>query len=386
MSPRLLVCADTRPWPPDRGDRMRYAHFIDVLRADHEVRLALVRRESDARERPSPGDVDVTLSSRQVGANVARHALSMVPAQFSGFDDRGARAALRAAVGNADAFVALGARAGLYRDAFEGPAVLDLQDSLVLNARAQWRGGRGVLRRLYGADNLLKAGAFERSLVERYDLVLVAGRADHGWVRERHPRVRCELVPTAVPVPQSPADPGAEPRVLFLGDLRFAPNVDAAGYLLDEVWPRVRALHPGAILRVVGHAPAAPLARRLADAGIETAFSVPDVAPHLEAARVFLAPMRIGSGVKVKVLQAMAAGRPVVMTTLANDGVGAADDVHARVADDADGLAAGVVSLLDDPGAAREMGAAGWGLVRERFSPDAVAAVLRAALAPVLGS
>lgn len=387
MQRRLLVCADTLPWPPDRGDRLRYSHFVGVLRKDHHVRLALVRRANEALERPAGDETDLTLSRSRVAVNAARGLFSPVPMQFSAFADRTAGRSLAAAAAGCDAFVALGARAGLYRHSFPaaGPAILDLQDSLVLNSRAQWRGAAGMLRKLYGGENLLKARLFESRLVRRYDLVLVAGNADHRWVRSRHPEVSCELVPTAVPVPPGPAEPGEKPLLLFLGDLRFAPNVDAVRYLVEEIWPRVKSRCRGASLRIVGHAPERRLARRLEGLDVETAYSVPDVQPHLAAARAFVAPMRIGSGVKVKVLQAMAAARPVVMTPLANDGVGATNGLDAIVAEGPDELAAGAAALLADDGTARAMGRAGWELVAARFSTDAVAAQLRAAVAGVLG-
>ncbi|MDQ3957655.1 MAG: glycosyltransferase family 4 protein [Actinomycetota bacterium] len=383
---RLLVCADTSPWPPDRGDRLRYAHFVETLRDGHDVRLLVVRREREARERPLEDADEVRLSPGRVALNALRGLASPVPVQFSAFGGPAARRAVRAAAGGCDAFVALGARAGLLRAALPPglPSILDLQDGLVLNARAQWRGARGVLRKVYGADNLLKAGAFERRLARRFDLVLVAGNADLAWVRSRYPDSPSALVPTAVPVPDAPSGPPSAPRLLFLGDLRFAPNVDAVRFLVAEVWPRVRSRCPRAVLQVVGHEPARNLAAWLRARGIETAYSVPDVAPYMEAARVFVAPMRIGSGVKVKVLQAMAAARPVAMTRLANDGIGATSGTDALVEDSSDALASAIVALLEDDDLARRMGFAARELVEREFSSGAVAAKLRAAIDPVL--
>lgn len=371
MPHRILVCADTYPYPGDRGDRVRYGLFLEAMRSSYEVDLILIRRAAEAEERPAPGAIDMTFGRTDIAFNLARGVFGRVPAQFSGFRSAEAERTITRMARDAHAFVGFGARAGTYRSAAHAiPGLLDLQDSLVLNARSQWKGATGLARRLYGADAVLKAGPFEKELVRSFDVVTVAGPADRDAVSLRNPGIDCRVIPSAVPIVGEVIDPRAnDARVLFLGDLRFAPNTDAVTHLVEEIWPRVEKLHPEAHLSVVGHEPRGALRRRLVGSGHQCAFSVPDTTPYLRSSKVFVAPMRLGSGIKVKVLHAMAHGVPVVMSGHANQGIGATHEVDALVADGPETFAASIVRLLEDDSLALELGLAGRALARDRFDP-----------------
>lgn len=387
MSHRILVCADTYPYPGDRGDRVRYGVFLEALRNSYEVELVLLRRAAEAAERPAPGATDMTFGRTDIALNLARGVFGSVPAQFSGFRSAEAKRAISGLARHADAFVGLGARAGTYRSAAHSiPGLLDLQDSLVLNARSQWKGAAGLPRRLYGADAILKAVPFEKKLVRSFDVVTVAGPADRDAVSRRNLGIDCRVIPSAVPIVGETIDPRAnDSRVLFLGDLRFAPNADAVMHLVEEIWPRVERLHPQARLAVVGHEPRRALRGKLMGSGHQCAFSVPDTTPHLRSSKVFVAPMQLGSGIKVKVLHAMAHGVPVVMSELANQGIGATHDVDALIADDPPTFAASIVRLLEDDPLALRLGLAGRALVRDRFDPASVSALFLEAVEDVIG-
>ena len=124
----------------------------------------------------------------------------------------------------------------------------------------------------------------------------------------------------------------AEPhRLLFLGSLDWRPNLDAVGLLLDAVFPAVRRRIPDATLALVGRKPPDWLRRRAAEAaGVELFADVPDVRPHLAAAAALVVPLRAGGGSRLKILEALAAGVPVVSTAVGAEGL--SDGVH-RVID-----------------------------------------------------
>jgi glycosyltransferase involved in cell wall biosynthesis len=362
---------------------------LDILRERYDVRFVLIRRADAARANPIPDAIDVPLGRAQLAWGVARGIASTIPIQFAVFRSRAAREAIARHCDGVDAVIVFGARAAvnLPDQTRRLPRLLDLPDSLVLNARAHWRAGSGILRRVYGADNMIKAPAFERRLLRGFDVVTVAGPADERWLRRSDPNVRCFVIPTAIDAPaHDPAPLPADPVGLFVGDLRFAPNIDAVHYLVSDIWPRVRARIPDAVLDVVGHAPDPPMRRYLESASCRTAFSVPSLAPYLDRTAVFVAPMRVGSGIKVKVLTAMAAGRPVVMTSGANDGIGATDERQAMIGDNPEALAAAIVRVLTDKPFAEELRERGRQLVLERFSPDAVGGRLLEAVRETLAS
>ena len=184
--------------------------------------------------------------------------------------------------------------------------------------------------------------------------------------------------------PPEPLGPGPEARdgALFVGNFRHAPNVDAALFLCREVWPRVRAVLPGARLTLAGGEPP-PEVRALAGDGVTVTGWVPAIAPLLDAARVSVAPLRYGAGVKGKIGEALAHGVPVVTTTIGAEGMDLVDGEHALVADDAAGLADAIVRLHGDAALWTALGAAGRRSLEGRLSPDAARAGLRALAAGV---
>jgi polysaccharide biosynthesis protein PslH len=378
---RLLVCAQTYPYPANQGGRIRYAHLLEALAKEHDVRLVLVRRKESAETFPAPNAVDITFDRSRLTTGALRSVFSRIPSQFGAFVDRVSGAMIAELARDADAFVAFEPRAGLHHRFIpeEMPRILDFPDSPVLAGRAQWSGDRGFARITHGLENLWKVRMLERELVRAFDVICVAGPRDAARISSQHPGSDCRVIPSAIEIPAevSPAGLGG---ALFTGDLSFAPNADAVRFLVSKVWPLVTLRLPKARLSIVGHEPDASLKTFLQRSGCETAFSVPDIEPHFRAATAVVAPMRIGSGIKVKVLMAMASGRPVVMTPLANEGIGAAPEREALVAATPGELADAIVRVLSDDALATRLARAGRELAVRRFAPDVVAGGFLAAV------
>lgn len=157
------------------------------------------------------------------------------------------------------------------------------------------------------------------------------------------------VVPLVVPWRGRQLDPvgSSPPTVLFTGYYRHPPNADAAGWLVDEIFPQVRAACPSARLALVGDGLPKDVADRVGE-GVDVVGAVDDVEPHLDRAAVVVAPLRLGGGTRVKVLEALGAGKAVVATRLAVEGVDAPPGEAVLLAESADGLAADIVALLHD--------------------------------------
>ena len=188
-------------------------------------------------------------------------------------------------------------------------------------------------------------------------------------------------VPNGVEVGPSPIVPPRAPVLGFHGAFEARANEDAALLLVDEVLPRVRRVVPDARVRLIGRDPGPVLRERASDA-VEVTGWVDDVRAELDGVAVYVAPMVSGTGIKNKVLEAMAAGRPVVATPLALQGIGAGDGIVE--AGDADAISRAVVDLLQAPDEAVALGRAGRARVASSFtweaSADAVAALWQEAV------
>jgi glycosyltransferase involved in cell wall biosynthesis len=189
-----------------------------------------------------------------------------------------------------------------------------------------------------------------------YDVVTVTTELERERLGAMRPPV--VVLPNTVPeVALAPVDESA-PLVLFVGSMAYGPNVDAVRWMAEEIVPRLRALVPDAAVRVVGRGPGDDVRGWCAQAQIELVADAPSLEPHHHAARVVLAPLRSGGGTRIKILESLAYGVPVVATPLAIDGLGLTPGADVAVAADADGLAAHVAALLRDRSEAVRMGAA----------------------------
>lgn len=176
------------------------------------------------------------------------------------------------------------------------------------------------------------------------------------------------------PDPDAVGDPH---RVLFLGSLDWRPNQDAVRLLLDAIFPKVRTAEPRATLAVVGRKPPEWLRESVnRSPGVELHGDVPDVRPFLHSAGALAVPLRIGGGSRLKILEALTAGLPVVTTTVGVEGLRLAAGEHCTVADGVDTFAGALLDAVRRPGAAREQAARGRKRVLAEYDWDRLAGQL----------
>jgi glycosyltransferase involved in cell wall biosynthesis len=174
--------------------------------------------------------------------------------------------------------------------------------------------------------------------------------------------------------------------VLFPAHLRYPPNVDAVEYLLDDIWPRVRRQMPQARLILAGRDPAESVKALAARAGgVELRVNPPSMHTIAREASLVAVPLRLGSGTRLKILEAMAWGLPVVSTTLGAEGIEVSDGENLLLADSAEAIAENLVRLLSDQALWTRLRMAGRELIRERYSWDKVFEPLEVGLRELIG-
>jgi glycosyltransferase involved in cell wall biosynthesis len=210
---------------------------------------------------------------------------------------------------------------------------------------------------------------FELRAVRRVDHLVTMSPEDAARLHRFAPDVPVSVSPCGVDCaafrpPERP--PARATDLLFVGHFGHPPNVDAVRFLVDEVVPRLGDVR----VRIVGRGTIPDVGRR----GVEVVGAVDDVRPELAAAAVVVAPVRFGTGMRGKVLEALAMARPVVTTAVGAEGLGATPGRDLLLAERADDFAAAVRRVLHDPALAARLGAAGRALVTTRFDWDAIAA------------
>lgn len=377
---RLLVVSPNCPWPPDEGGNIRIVGLLRELARTHEVTLVTAVRKPEDRE----GVRQLRTMLHRVEAPEIMRApwrkcldmlasyLTLTPYLGVIADTPALRRAVLAAAPGQDAaqgeFVT-GARliAGLsclkVMDAHNVEA-----DILLGNAR---RAG-GPLRKLHHFLQALFMRRFEEREAARMDAILTCSDAD----REHFLR-RCRTVltvPNAVEAVHEREAPDGK-DVVFVGLMSYLANVEGICWFYDAIWPLVKARDPEARLWIVGKNPR-PEVSRLAGPDVVVTGSVPDVAGYYRRARVFVCPLRVGSGTRLKILEAFSWGVPVVSTPLGCSGIEARPGEHLLVAGSSEDFARAVVSVLDDDALAQRLGRAGRDLAAARYTWERVAQTL----------
>ncbi len=218
-----------------------------------------------------------------------------------------------------------------------------------------------------------KRPPFQRGAWRRFDRVLAFGKRDAAAIAELAPELaaRVRVSPFGLSLPPA-ADPALEQpdSLLFVGNFTHQPNRDAAIWLAREIVPAVLARRPQARLRIVGsNAPAEILA--LAGSAVEVISDAPVVEPLIEAAAVVVAPVRTGGGMRMKVLQALGAGKAVVTTSRGSEGFDCFGTPPLAVADGAEEFASEAASLLTDGKRRRQLAQGARAFAQAHYAPDA---------------
>ncbi len=388
---RILVVSPLYPTPPYTGGALRIVHLLRALASEHTVTLLAAASRSvhggEAFEESSPvivrrvpcgwtpGDPP-TWSKRWAQA---RSLLSRRSALFWTF-----AAPLHGALrsidwGSYDAVQAEYSVLGLLPFPPRLPLVLDSHN---LEYRVLERAALYATswRRLWLAWETQRVRRDERTAWSRARVCLATSPVD-GEEIGRSARGAVAIVPNGVDLRALPfADLAvAEPyHVVFVGTYRYQPNVDAVLWFVRSIWPRIRAHCPSASCSLVGLDPPPAVQALSGLPGIRVIGTVPDVRPWLARASVVVVPLRAGSGTRLKILEAFAAGRPVVSTSIGVEGLAVEPGRHVLVADDPVEFAQAVVRLLEDTAARRALALAARQLVESEYTWERIGAKLLA--------
>ncbi|MEP7290368.1 MAG: glycosyltransferase family 4 protein [Chloroflexota bacterium] len=237
-----------------------------------------------------------------------------------------------------------------------------------LKARLQWNMAR----------------RYESWMFNPYRRVTVVSKRDREELRALNPALPVDVIPNGVDLEYfQPKAQRRDPHtLLFTGNYEYAPNVDAALRLARDIFPQVQLRFPDAKLWLVGNAPP-PELQALASQAVAVTGHVPDMRVYLEQASVFVAPLRLGAGIKNKLLEALALRLPVVATPLSIDGIAVEDGEHALIAETDAGMTAAVLRLFEDADLRDQLGANGRRLIEQRYSWAQVAEQYEALFADV---
>ena len=375
----LVVAAET-PYPLAGGGALRTASLLQYLAIGHDVDLVVFRQPGA----PDPGRqlpaglvrrvsvVDLPAHGRSFAARTVRNALRvarrMPPLvdRFAGFGREMERVleGRRYDIGIVEHFWC--APYGEQMARVCGRTVLDLHNiESVLDQRCAEveSGARAWAHRVFSRASL----KLERIWLPRFSEVLTASESDAKRARAIAPGARVRVYPNALP--PTPMPPRTdEDAIVFSGNMEYHPNISAVRFFRREVWPLLRERWPGLVWRLIGKSPEAVRRFTSGDERIQVEGPVDDAICELARAKVAVVPVLAGSGTRLKILEAWAAGLPVVSTTLGAEGLGARDGESLLLADGGHAFAEAVSRLLASMDLRQRVGAAGRRLLEKEFT------------------
>lgn len=372
---RILFLSLRSPYPPQRGDRIRSYNFIKQLSKRHDVTLVFFA-ESDA-------DIEgvkhlstfcervewVRFRRSFATINTAIHCLSRLPLQVHYWYSPQMQRKINQLLAEED-FELIHAqlfRMGQYvTHAKETTKVLDLCDSLALNLSRRAELDCTPKRFLVKLEEK-RVRRYEVEIMKAFDCGTVVANFDRDYLLNQDDTLNLSVVPMGVDlkyfyrhqvngngdnetdqlIPNVPEDRAK--NLLFTGTMNYFPNSDAVIYFCNSIFPLIQKRHPDATFFIVGNHPTEQVRKLAAQKGVVVTGYVPDIRPYFGKASVFVAPLRAGSGIQTKNLEAMAMGTPIVTTSIGAMGMEAEAEKELLIADTPEIFAERVIHLIENP-------------------------------------
>jgi polysaccharide biosynthesis protein PslH len=341
---RILFLTHRLPYAPNRGDRIRSYHLLRAMRHAELHLFSLV----DSDERGHLGELPDSLASVTVAQprrlrNYIRAAFSLAggrPLTHTLLEAPESRARLRELAAKVQFDVVFAYCTGIAPLAMEEPlrpvpCVLDMVDVDSEKWRSLAGKTRFPMRSIYAREAAVLR-PFEAAATAHAAATLVVNDRERRALREIAPAGSIEVIENGVDCEffRNPSTPAESEGIVFCGVMNYAPNVDGMVWFVERVWPLVREARPSATLTIVGADPNDSVKRLAALPGVRVTGAVHDVRPFLWGAAVAIAPIFTSRGVQNKVLEALAAGLPIVTTSAVRDGLPSQVADACRVTDD----------------------------------------------------
>jgi polysaccharide biosynthesis protein PslH len=378
---KILLLTQVLPYPPDSGPKVKTLNVLKYLAQEHEVTLVSFVRGNQSEEISELGKLCKAVHTVPIKRSTVEDLLyigeSLLRRQpfLMVRDDRPEMRTLVERLASSEKFDAVHAdQLNMAQYALRVPGVwrvLDTHNALWLLYKRLWETmGIGPKKWLLGRDwRLLKR--YEGEMLRLFDSVLAVSQEDKAALEEAAGgKTEIITIPITVDTEEiQPAirKPGAD-RILHIGTMYWPPNVDGVMWFIEKIYPLIRERRPGTVFDVVGARPPKELVELSdKDSGINVTGYMVDPTPCLENAGVMVVPLRAGGGMRVKILNAMTEGLPIVTTSLGAEGIPVENGRHLLIADDPKEFAVAVLRLLEDRRMANELGRQGRQFIQEKF-------------------
>ena len=373
----ILFLARENPFPADTGVKMRAWMVLKSLAKAHRVTLVCF---GDDKNGSVPGCEAVHViepPAKKSGHPYGKMLLGLfsslpfaVEGRISGDYDRKVKGLLD---GNKfDLIVCDSLYLAPYVPAGATKTLLDEHniESVIIRRYAQLE--RNIFKKVYALYELGRMKRFESQIWNRFDLMMVCSQVDKQQAEQRSRANKIHVVPNGVLLPAELNNREEPGTLLYSGLIGWRPNEDAVFYFAKEIYPLIKRAIPQTRWLIVGKGPT-PAVKSLEEEGsITVTGAVEKIEPYIEKSAVVVVPLRIASGTRLKILEALAMGKAVVSTSVGAEGLDVTYGKNILIADEPEDFANAVIGLLKDVHKRKELGANGRKLVEEKYSYEII--------------
>jgi sugar transferase (PEP-CTERM/EpsH1 system associated) len=374
----ILFVTATLPYPPTDGAKIRLFSLIKNLAVHHKVSVVSFVTPSDTEEAVKslgshckevivvPKNPAYSLSTLLWGL------VSPTPFPILNYWNPAMAAAIRRIVesNKFDIVQAETLQAAQYCARIKSRTVLDLFDIQSVVMRRYAKQQVNPLKSIYAYMTAGKLSNYERTICSQFDHCLTSSPDDKEVLEKATGLSNVTVIPNGVDLDAcvlSKEESEDDNRIVFVGRMDYAANVDGIHWFCRKVFPLIRAQHPKVVLQIVGKYPNKGV-RRLAIPGqIEVTGYVEDVRPNLRAAAVSVVPLKVAGGTRLKILEGLAMGKAIVSTTMGAEGLAVTPGKNILIADSEEAFARHVIHLLKDVALRNRLGRAGRRLAEEHY-------------------
>lgn len=378
----ILFVANRFPYPPYRGDKLKIYNLTRRLAKKHTLYLVTFYEKRDELEylkeiTPFFKEIELIYLPRWMSViNCIPALLSSTPLQLAYFKSFKMRRIVNWAVERyaIDVVHTQHLRMSQYTSHLKIPKILDLPDAFSLYFKRRSETKRPLINRLIDRIEIKRLTKAEQ-IIKQYNKVLVCSVEDKKYLEKLHQVNNINILLNGVDLKTFDAKDGHDysinNKLLFTGNMDYAPNVDAVIYFVKELWPSILRKNPHVKLVIAGQRPVEEIQKLQSDRIDITGF-VPDISDLYRTCSILVAPLRFGAGTQNKVLEAMAMGVPVVCTHIGFAGLQIESGDGVIMAQESNDFVYQVNHLLSDIAQRREVGEKGLTIAHQRFSWDSI--------------
>jgi sugar transferase (PEP-CTERM/EpsH1 system associated) len=388
----VLQLAPRVCWPLDTGAKLRNYHLGRVLSEHAHVSLLAFIHDGEPLEIPGNSYQQVLTVRREPGytfSKILRGAVSRTPLPLLNYTTESMSRALEGILAETDFDIVqvesihMMGYLPLIRATRSQPLIVcdwhNIESELM--SRYSEREGN-IIRRWYARRTARLMRNFEQHALDEFDAHVTVSERDAERLRSLNSKARIFVIENGVDAAhyseeqlehaferwrtqQAPRD--SPNRIVFVGSMDYHANIDGAVSFAREVWPQLRERKPELIFTIVGRDPAPEVCELASIPGIEVTGTVDDVRPYYREAIAAVVPLKVGGGSRLKILEAMAAGVPVVSTTLGAEGLEVTDDKNILIADPTEKMVEAIIKLIEQPEQRKQLREAGRTLISNRY-------------------